>query len=119
MFKIIFQVPLGLIFKNENANEGMIEILQQFHGYLPQTHNGGIDGQLFSGDQLIIERTVNIISSVANGYTPKDRLEGINLQLGDWHAAVKLLSVSKTIKIINTLQFYKLHLSLKILLFLM
>ena len=59
----------------------------------------GIDGQLFSGDQLTIERAVNTISSVANGYTPKDRLEGINLQLGDWHAAVKLLSVSKTILI--------------------
>ena len=75
----------------------MLGILQQFHGYLPQTHNGGIDGQLFSGDQLTVERAVNMISSVANGYTPKDRLEGINLQLGDWHAAVKLLSVSKTI----------------------
>ena len=78
----------------------MLEILQQFHGYLPQTYGGGIDGQLFSGDQLTIERAVNnTISSVANGYTPKDRLEGINLQLGDWHAAVKLLSVSKTILI--------------------
>ena len=98
MFKIVFQVPLGLIFKNENGNEGMIEILQQLHGYLPQTHNGGIDGQLFSGDQLIIERAVNIISSVANGYTPKDRREEINLQLGDWHAAVKVLSVSTTDK---------------------
>ena len=75
----------------------MLGILQQFHGYLPQTHNGGIDGQLFSGDQLTVERAVNMISSVVNGYTPKDRLEGINLQLGDWHAAVKLLSVSKTI----------------------
>ncbi|CAH3167804.1 unnamed protein product [Porites lobata] len=89
----VFQVPLGLIFKNENVNEDMLGILQQFHGYLPQTHNGGVDGQLFSGDQLIVERAVNMISSVANGYTPKDRLEGINLQLGDWHAAVKLFSL--------------------------
>ena len=93
----VLQVPLGLIFKNENVNEDMTAILQQFHGYLPQTDNGGIDGQLFSGDQLTVERAVNIISSVANGYTPEDRLEGINLQLGDWHAAVKLLSVSETI----------------------
>ena len=92
----VFRVPLGLIFKNENVNEDMLEILQQLHGYLPQTHNGGIDGQLFSGDQLTIERAVKMISSVANGYTPKDRFDGINLQLGDWHAAVKLLSVSKT-----------------------
>ena len=52
-----------------------------------------MDGQIFSGDQLTVERAVNVISSVANGYTPKDRLEGINLQLGDWHAAVKVLSV--------------------------
>lgn len=94
---MLFQVPLGLIFKNENINEDMIQILQQFHNYLPETHNGGIDGQLISGDQLSIERAVNMISSVANGYTPKDRLEGINLQLGDWHAAVKLLSVSNTV----------------------
>ena len=38
--------------------------------YLHQMHGGGIDGQLFSGDQLTIERAVNTISSVANGYTP-------------------------------------------------
>ena len=52
-----------------------------------------MDGQIFSGDQLTVERAVNVISSVENGYTPKDRLEGINLQLGDWHVAVKVLSV--------------------------
>lgn len=105
MFKFVFQVLLGLIFKNENANEDMIEILQQFHTYLPHANNGGIDGQLFSGDQLTIERAVNIISSVANGLTPKDRFIGINLQLGDWHAAVKLLSVSKTILKLSTIFF--------------
>ena len=71
----------------------MMSILQQFHSYLPQTSDGGVDGQIFSVDQLTVERAVNVISSVANGYTPKDRLEGINLQLGDWHAAVKVLSV--------------------------
>ena len=46
---------------------------------------------------LTVERAVNAIASVANGFTPKDRLEGINMHLGDWHAAVKLLSVSKTL----------------------
>ena len=91
-----FQVPLGIIFKNENINEDMVSILQQFFYYLPKTGDGGVDGQLFSGDQLTVERAVNVISSVANGFTPEDRLEGINLQLGDWHAAVKVLSVSTT-----------------------
>ena len=71
----------------------MMSILQQFHSYLPQTSDGVVDGQIFSGDQLTVERAVNVNSSVANGYTPKDRLEGVNLQLGDWHAAVKVLSI--------------------------
>ena len=71
----------------------MMSILQQFHSYLPQTSDGGVDGQILSGDQLTVERAVNVNSSVANGYTPKDRLEGVNLQLGDWHAAVKVLSI--------------------------
>lgn len=72
--------------------------MQRFFSYLPKTGNGGPDGQLFSGDQLTVERAVNVISSVANGFIPEDRLEGINLQLGDWHAAVKVLSVSTTDK---------------------
>lgn len=93
-FLILFQTPLGIIFKNENVNEDMLAILQQFHTYLPQTIDGCIDHQLFSGDQLTVERAVNVITSVANGLTPQDHLDGINLQLGDWHAAVKLLSVS-------------------------
>lgn len=72
----------------------MLSVLHEFFSYLPKTANGDPDGQLFSGDQLTVERAVNVISSVANGFTPEDRLEGINLQLGDWHAAVKVLIVS-------------------------
>ena len=65
------------------------------HCYLPKSSDAaiGVDGQLFSGDQLTVERAVNVIASVANGLTPQDRLDGIHLQLGDWHASVKLLSV--------------------------
>ena len=57
--------------------------------------DNGCDSRLFSGDQLTVERAVNIISSVPDGYTPKDRLDRITLQLGDWHAGVKILSVSR------------------------
>ena len=70
----------------------MLEILKQFQSYLPRSGDGGYDGQLFTGDQLTVERAINVIASVSNGYTPEDRLEGINLQLGDWHAGVKLLT---------------------------
>lgn len=74
----------------------MMSILQQFISYLPKTGDGGVDSQLFSGDQLTVERAMNVKFSVANGNTPQDRLEGIKLQLGDWHAAVKVLNVSTT-----------------------
>lgn len=88
------QAPLGIIFKNENVNQEMHSILKQFHSYLPQQADGKVDGQIFSGDQLTVERAVNVIASVANGLSEHDRLEGMNFQIGDWHASVKLLSVS-------------------------
>ncbi|KAK3735075.1 hypothetical protein QZH41_010786 [Actinostola sp. cb2023] len=71
----------------------MLAILQRFHTYLPTTGEDQFDGQLFAGDQLTVERATNVIGSVANGYTAQDRLQGINLQLGDWHAAVKILEL--------------------------
>ena len=73
----------------------MLEILQMFHTYPPKSSDAaiGMDGKLFSGDQLTVERAVNVIASVANGLTPQDRLDGIHLQLGNWHASVKLQSV--------------------------
>ena len=73
----------------------MLSIIQQVHTYLPHSPDSGCDSRLFSGDQLTVERAVNIISSVPDGYTPKDRLDRITLQLGDWHAGVKILSVSR------------------------
>lgn len=72
----------------------MLAILQDFHNYLPTSGVDKFDSQLFAGDQLTVERATNVINSVSNGYAAKDRLEGINLQLGDWHAAVKILDVS-------------------------
>lgn len=72
----------------------MLAILHQFNTYLPRNDDGEIDPQLFSGDQLTIERSVNVVASVANGYTPEERLEGMHFQIGDWHAGVKILSVS-------------------------
>lgn len=70
-------------------------MLKKFHSYLPKKGNGKVDGQLFTGDQLSVERGANVISSVANGMTQEDRLEGIHMQLGDWHTSVKILNVSK------------------------
>ena len=53
-----------MLFKDENVNEDMLTILQTFHSYLPRMANGQIDGQIFTGDQLTVERAVNVIASV-------------------------------------------------------
>ena len=79
ILKKSFFRSLGVTFSNED----MLSILQQFHTYLPPSADKGYDSHLFLGDQLTVERAVTVISSVANGYKPKDRLEGITLQLGD------------------------------------
>ena len=87
---------MGVLFKNENLSEDMIDILRKFQSYLPCTSVNGekkFVNQLCVGDQLSVERAVNCIHSVSNGYTPEDRLEGFNMQLGDWHTDVKILEV--------------------------
>ena len=44
------------------------------------------------GDQLSVKRTVNCLSSLANGFTAEERLDGLHLEIPDWHAESKFLS---------------------------
>ena len=46
------------------------------------------------GDQLSVERAVNCLLQVSNGYTPEERLEGMHFEAGDFHAGMKFLQVS-------------------------
>ena len=46
------------------------------------------------GDQLTVERAVNCHVSRCNGFTPEERLEGLHLEIADWHAGNKSLGVS-------------------------
>lgn len=91
-----FQLPMGVLFKNENLTEDMIEFLRHFQTYLPTVTIQGekkFASQICMGDQLSVERAVNAIHSVSNGHTAEDRLEGFTIQLGDWHTGVKILEV--------------------------
>ena len=47
------------------------------------------------GDQLSVKRAVNCLSSLANGFTAEEKLEGLHLEIADWHAELKFLSVSE------------------------
>lgn len=71
--------------------------MHQFHSYVPQDSTQG--ETVFNrvgvvGDQLSVERAVNCTSSLANGFTPEERLEGLHVEIADWHAELKFLAVS-------------------------
>lgn len=90
---------MGVIFKSENKSEEMLDILRQIQGYSPNTEN---EEQMrcksipVVGDQLTVERGVNIIEAVQNAYTPEEKLEGIHMEIADWHAAVTFLNVRRS-----------------------
>ena len=79
--------------------DGINQEMYQFHSYVPQ-HSS--QGKTFYnkvgvvGDQLSVERVVNCLASMANGFTPKGRLDGLYVEIDDWHAGLKFLSVSSS-----------------------
>ena len=91
------KINLGILFKNENKGEDMIDILRYLQGLVP-SHGEGDEEQFerisVVGDQLTVERGVEAKFSVSNAYTPGRRLEGIYFQLADWHHENKFLDVS-------------------------
>ena len=44
-------------------------------------------------DQLSVERGVNAPFELANGFTLQEHLEGLHLEIADWHAGNKFLKV--------------------------
>ena len=90
----VFQVNLGIIFKNENLGEDMISITRELHGLVPVTNDDNMfDCVPVVGDQKTIERGVESQFSVRNAYSKTRKLEGLFFQLADWHHENKFLSV--------------------------
>ena len=93
------QVPLGLLFKNKNINEEMIDILQELHNkYLPVDRHVINDEEVVTvlerlflgGDQLTDERANNCKDARGDGDSRFERLEGFFSKVEDWHA-IRLL----------------------------
>lgn len=75
----------------------MIEILHTIQEYVPYTLDEDgkkvYDNINVVGDQLTVDKAVNAIKSVMNGYTEEDKLGGLNLAIADWHTGMKMLEV--------------------------
>ena len=88
---------LGVLFHNENTNEGIQAVLEAVHKYVPNIDNDNKKeypiSQGLAGDQLSVERGANQLLQVANGLTPQERKEGLHLEIADFHAQMKFLQV--------------------------
>lgn len=86
-----------MLYHNENDSDGIQEVLIALHKYVPyHTRN---DERVYSSqglvaDQLSVERGVNALFEISNGFTAEERLEGIHIEIADWHAGNKFLKVS-------------------------
>ena len=76
-----------MIYENENDAVRILQVLQELHQFVP--HHGDDENRMYGeqgvvGDQLSVERAVNGHCSLANGFTPEERLEGLHFEIADW-----------------------------------
>ena len=106
------QVPLGIILKNENKLDEMVEILSELHQYVPTTESMttcivSTEGEelqedvlnvnchhiLFAGDQLTAKRARSAKAQRSNSEDAKGKLKGFVPVAQDWHAGQCFLEV--------------------------
>jgi len=98
-----------MIYESENDADGILSILRTFHEYVPFT---GDDEERIYGN-LSVERAVNGHMSLANGFTPEQRLEGLHFEIADWHAGNKFLECNYCILLAYFMMMSPLELKLK------
>ena len=85
-----------MLYHNENDADGIQQVLTAMHQYVPyfEDHEQKVySSQGLVADQLSVERGVNALHQLANGFTPEEQLEGLHLEIADWHAGNKFLKV--------------------------
>lgn len=85
-----------MIFENENDNDGIARILEDFQQYRPKSviNNETYLGTLaVVGDQLSVEHAINSQFQSANGFTPEERLDGMHFEIADFHTEMKFMQV--------------------------
>lgn len=76
-----------MIYENENDADGILLVLQELHQFV--RHHGDDENRMYG--ELSVERAVNGHCSLANGFTPEERL---HFEIADWHGGNKFLEVS-------------------------
>ena len=97
------QVPLGVLPKNENKKEEMIEILKHMQQYIPKNEYDIMKMAIMAGDQLTAERIRNVQLIRATSDSEMEKLQGFLPIHADWHAEVTYLKVYIIIDSVNSL----------------
>ncbi|XP_022783267.1 uncharacterized protein LOC111324048 [Stylophora pistillata] len=91
------KVHLGVLQKNEQHEEDMIDILEFLLPYVP-CHDSGTTGKpvkvLSGGDYLTFERHKEAQSSMQDARTPLSRLEGLIPKVEDFHTQAEWMKVT-------------------------
>lgn len=85
-----------MLYHNENDADGIQQVLTALHQYVPyygDDVNRVYSSQGVVADQLSVERGINALFELSNGFTPEEQLEGLHLEIADWHAGNKFLKV--------------------------
>ena len=93
------------LYENENDSDGIQNVLHELYGrYIPSMDVHGSDTiygeQGLVADQLSVERGVNCLKHVKNGFTSAQRMDGLHLEVADFHAAMKFLQASYNVKLL-------------------
>lgn len=90
---------MGVVQKNEQYNDQMVDICQFLHKYVPghddneEKSSSSPVKVLSGGDYLTFERHKSAQSSMANGRTASSRLEGLIPKMEEFHNQSELLKV--------------------------
>ena len=104
-------MPLGILSKNENKRDDMVDIMSHLHHYVPNVtymDNISIPDMeerlqipraifhriLFGGDQLTVARARGAQRIRVNSTSPEAKLEGLIPCVEDWLTKLNLLGVS-------------------------
>ena len=107
----LIQVPLGVLPKNENLGDDMVDIMLHLHQYVPlvdgtesvevpvtnekvQVPRASFRRIFLGGDQLTAARARGAIKSRVNSMSSAARLDGVIPCAEDWHVKLNFLDVS-------------------------
>ena len=88
-----FQVPLGVLMKDENRSGDMMDVMDHYHQYVPSREDGTPIPVIFFGDGLSCERAVSAKRGRLNTPTAWTRLEGLEPAVQEWHCRMHLMEV--------------------------